>query len=443
MRFIHAFRARQGVRACYRRLWYLIIAFCMTGGTALADAPVSRPAAGSYRVVQLAGDAAARAILNDRGQVALTVERDGRSSVRFFDGRHIRDFGTLGGTSASVAALNDLGHIAFNVVRNGHQRAMVYDGRRVRDLGTLGGASATVAAMNDAGQVAGTSAVAADGAVVRPYRWSRTTGMVDLGPAGQGDAVVIDINNRGQVVGRATFPRADALEMHGFFWSSPTGLLDIGALGEFSVPTAMNDAGTIVGYGGTGPFGTRAFRWTRAAGIEDMGTLPNEFTWATDINRAGQVVGATPFVAESQPHPFLWTPGRGLLDLGVGSAARGAGTEVNAQGLVIGYLFRDFILSHGFIWTRETGLIEIGAGFPTLATSANDVNNRGQVVGSSGGHAIIWTRSQGFIDLNSLARGGPPNLVLNSANAISESGAILATGPTGLYLLIPVEGRRH
>ena len=105
--------------------------------------------------------------------------------------------------------------------------------------------------------------------------------------------------------------------------------------------------------------------------------------------------------------------------------------------MVIGYLFKDFILSHGFIWTRETGLIELGAGYPTLLTSANDVNNRGQVVGAIGGRAFIWTRNQGVIDLNTVAAGGPARLVLRSANAVSESGAILASADTGLYLLVP------
>ena len=327
-----------------------------------------------------------------------------------------------------------------NVTRNGTTRAMFYDGRRVLDIGTLGGPGTTAAALNEHGQVAGTSRISGNSALVHPFRWSQATGMRDLGAAGQADAVVIDINNRGQVVGRASFPGTGMPETHGFFWSAQTGIIDIGALGEFSVPTAMNDAGSIVGYGGRGPSGILAFRWTRATGISDLGSLPDEFTWATAINRAGQITGASPFVAGGQAHPFLWEPGRGLLDLGTGTAARGAGTEVNEHGMVIGYLFRDFILSHGFIWTRETGLIEIGAGSPTLATSTNDVNKHGQVVGSIGGRAFVWTRNQGVVDLNTLITGGPPGLVLRSARAISESGAILARADTGLYLLVPRAG---
>jgi len=428
-------------RCWYGLLCFLVVASGTAGAAAQAQAPPGEPAPSGYRIIRLSPDQYARAIINARGQVAFTVERDGSARAAFFDGHRIRDFGTLGGTSATVVDLDELGRIAFNVNRSGTPRAMFYDGRHVLDIGTLGGPGATAAALNDLGQVAGTSDIAVGG--VHPFRWSRTAGMVDLGAAGQADPVVIDINGRRQVVGRASFPGREFAETHGFFWRPGTGVIDIGALGEFSVPTAMNDAGTVVGYGGRGPFDILGFRWTRAEGIGAMGTLPNEFTWATHINHTGQVVGATPFVPGGQPHPFLWTPGQGLLDLGTGSAQRGAGTKVNAHGMVIGYLLTPFTLAHGFIWTRDTGMIEIGASSPLLRSAANDVNGLGQVVGSLGARAVIWTRSQGLVDLNTLATGKPGGLVLKSANAISESGAILATADTGLYLLKPAEGLRQ
>lgn len=427
-------RLRRWGRRC---LCCLAVALAGAGGVATADAPWSRPAAISYRAIQLDADRYTLARINARGQVAFNATRDGRSRAVFYNGSRFINFGTLGGSSAAVAALNDRGQIVFNVVRNGRNRTLFYDGRSVADIGTLGGPEARAAGLNELGQIAGTSSTSSTNAVVHPYRWSRASGMVDLGTIGIGDVVVHGINKRGQVYGRATFPHPGLSQTHGFFWSPRAGLVDIGVIGEVSFPTAMNDAGTIVGYAGRGPQNVLAFRWTRATGIGDLGSLPHEFTWATDINRAGQIVGATPFVPGGWPHPFLWTPGRGLLDLGVGTAERGAGTEVNEQGMVIGYLFRNFILSHGFIWTRETGLIEIGAGNATLSTAAFDVNNRGQVVGAIGQRAFVWTRNQGFLDLNTLVSGAPAGLVLDGATAISENGVILATASTGLYLLVP------
>lgn len=428
-------------RSWHRRLARLFILWWATVGAAMAAAAPNLAAPTGYRVVRLSTDPYSGAILNARGQVAFTTVREGRATAQFYDGVRIRDFGTLGGTSATVAALNDLGQVAFNVDRGGTPRAVLFDGQRVRDLGTLGGAGATVGGLNRHGQVAGTSGLAWERSPGRHvYRWSAATGMVDLGVPGRGDPVVNGINARGQVFGWASFGAGALPETHGFFWSPQSGLLDIGALGEFSIPTAMNDAGTIVGYGGRGPRGILAFRWTRHEGIRDMGTLPDEFTWAVDVNEAGQVVGATPFTPSAYPHPFLWAPGQGLLDLGVGTTLRGAGTKVTEHGMVIGYLRTGFVRSRGFIWTRETGLIEIGVGPPEVDSAVNDVNERGQVVGQVGRTAFRWTRNQGVVDLNTLLSGAPPGLVLTSANAISASGAILAAADSGLYLLAPTDG---
>lgn len=434
-----------------RRLWRgwrqhlccLFIFLGATGSAALAEAPPSRPAASSYRYIQFTTDPWARAIINASGQVAFQVDRDGSPGVKFFDGRRIRDFGTLGGTRATVAGLNDRGQIAFNVVRNGNPRALFFDGRGVRDIGTLGGPRATVGAINELGQVAGSSSIRGGGGVVHPYRWSEATGMVDLGAFGLGDAVVTAMNDRWQLTGYASFPLDTISVQRGFFWSPRSGIADIGVLEEFSAPQAMNDAGTVVGIAGAGPQGILGFRWTRASGIGDMGTLPDEFTNVYDINNAGQVVGESPFTPGGFTHPFLWTPGQGLLDLGTGTADGGAATEVNEHGIVIGGVITRFITrGHGFIWTRATGMIEIGAGSPELGTSALDVNDRGQVVGSLGTRAFVWTRGQGFIDLNTLVSNRPRGLVFDTASAISESGEILARASSGLYLLRPTEGMR-
>lgn len=428
-----------------RHGWYRCLLQLLAAAWALwtaAAAAQTVQAAARYRVVQLSSDRYAAVALNARGQVAFTENVYGAARAKFYDGQRIVDFGTPSGASTRVAGLNNLGQVALNVDRGGTSRAMLYDGVQVRDLGTLGGRAASAAGLNDLGQVAGTSGRAAERSpAAHLFRWSPATGMVDLGVPGQRDPVVFGINGRGEIFGRATFGTAAAPQTRGFFWSAATGIVDIGVLGDFSVPGAMNDAGTIVGYAGSGPNGILAFRWTLAEGIGDMGTRPDEFTWAVHVNGAGQVVGATPFAAGQQAHPFLWTPERGLLDLGVGTAARGAGSKVNAHGMVIGYLFEDFILSHGFVWTRETGLVELGAGDDLLATWAADVNDRGEVVGAIGRRAIVWTRARGAVDLNTLARfQGPVRTLLDAATAISPRGDIVATGSGGLYLLVPETG---
>ena len=426
--------------ACARKvLLFLLFALHAVGASAVEDAAFSRPPANSFRLIQLSSDPFASAALNARGQAAFITTRQGAARAQFFDGRRIHDLGTLGGTNLSVAGLNALGQAVFNVDRSGTPRVILYDGHRLRDLGTLGGPGATAAGLNDHGQVAGISGRATGGTASHVFRWSEAGGMADLGVPGEGDPVVYGINDRGQIFGRASFSGGPWPSTHGFFWSQRSGLVDIGALGDFTVPTAMNDAGTMVGYGGHGPQRILGFRWNRAAGLSDMGTLPDEFTWAVHINNAGHIVGATPFIAQDYPHPFLWTPEHGLLDLGTGTAQRGAGTKVNRHDMVIGYLFTAFTLSHGFIWTREMGLIELGAASSQVLSSADDVNERGHVVGSLDMRAYRWTRSQGVVDLNTLIPPTPDKVVLRSAHAIAENGAILARADSGLYLLVPAD----
>lgn len=360
--------------------------------------------------------------------------------------------GTNPGTAG--ADINASGQVAFTDVDGANTRARFYDGRRVRDLGTLGGPSASVAALNDLGQVAGTASVTRDGSIFHPYRWSQASGMVDLASTTRSSSRAVDINNRGQVAG--TIPGTDANQgAHGFFWSPQTGMLDIGVLDFYSEAAAINYAGTIAGTGGPNSIsGPGAFRWTRAQGIMDLGTIHSEFSLGSDINNAGHIVGAAPFTPGGAEHAFLWTARTGPTDLGVGTngASQSDATRINEKDMVIGRVRDRFVgpqpFNHGFVWSRETGLVEIGAGRLDIESFASDLNNFGQVVGGSGirnagFRAYLWTREHGVIDLNTRIVGAPAGLVLSGGSAISDNGMIVASSNTGLVLLVPPGGSRQ
>ena len=77
------------------------------------------------------------------------------------------------------------------------------------------------------------------------------------------------------------------------------------------------------------------------------------------------------------------------------------------------------------------------------APVARGINQIEQVVGSyslaSGERrAFIWTASHGMQDLNDLVGDKPADLMLSEALAISDAGAIVAAGNTGLVLLRPI-----
>ena len=338
------------------------------------------------------------------------------------------------------ADINAHGQVAFTDPADGVPRASFYDGRRVRNLGTLGGTGATAGALNDRGQVTGGAAVGGSEGLTHAYRWSPKTGMVDISRRGSGNSYGSAINEHGEVAGSAVFRPAESESLHAFFWSRSTGMRDIGTLGApFSYAFALNDAGTVTGYTASqdSPNAMLGFRWTLARGIHGIGTVEDEFTLATDINEAGHIVGASLFPTGQYVHAFLWSPRRGLSDLGTGTGSRSSARKINERGMVIGELQEAFIFYHGFIWTRETGIIELGAESQALRTSANDLNNHGQVVGSVGDRAILWTRAGGVVDLNSRLVGAPPGLVLEYGVAISDNGSIVAQGNTGLVLLVP------
>jgi probable HAF family extracellular repeat protein len=339
------------------------------------------------------------------------------------------------------ADINAKGQVAFTEYNNGNPRARFFDGYTIRDLGTLGGPTASVAALNDLGQVTGSASVSPDGRINHAYRWTQSTGMIDLTSTIRNNSQSADINNKGQIAG-TLLGGGQGLLPYGFFWSRQAGLLNIGQLDAYSWATAMNDNGTIVGYGGAdSPNGVRAFRWTRAEGIQDIGTLPDEFTLASDVNNREHIVGATPFSNVPFPsyvHAFIWTRNEGLRDLGTGTGNRSTAAKINENDMVIGHVLNFPILYHGFVWTRENGLLEIGANRPDLQTFVGDLNNHNQVVGGYGPWAFIWTRATGVVDLNTRLVGAPPGLVLSGGQAISDKGLIVASANQGLFLLVPV-----
>ena len=349
--------------------------------------------------------------------------------------------------SAFTGVINARGQVAFSEdIGGGAQRAKFYDGSTVRDIGTLGGPTANAQAINDLGQVTGSASIDPAGDISHAYRWSLATGMVDLSRPGGGNSVGFDINAKGQVAGTAVFDLASGELARAFLWRPSSGMLDLGSFGGISFGSALNDAGTVVGESEVdngGPNSQTAFRWTQTTGIAPFGTLPSRFTVANDIDKAGRIVGATPFSPDAIPHAFLWTQGTGLLDLTPGRSERTGATRINEKGLVIGNLIDFPVTFHGIIWSREGGLVEIGAGQLDLDTSAVGLNKRNQVVGAFGQRAYVWTRSEGVVDLNTRIPHAPEGLVLIEGRDINDSGAIVARANTGLVLLVPYKAHSH
>jgi len=139
------------------------------------------------------------------------------------------------------------------------------------------------------------------------------------------------------------------------------------------------------------PYQTRAFIWDRENGMQDLGTLGGTDAQSLLINDRVQVVGHS--YINSNPSPACAYP----------------------------------LVTHSFIWEKRTGMVDLGSlgGTCTLAT---DLNQRGQVVGSSNLEgdqsiaAFLWEGGQ----LHHL--GGSLGGKCAGASAINEAGETVGFG---------------
>lgn len=99
----------------------------------------------------------------------------------------------------------------------------------------------------------------------------------------------------------------------------------------------INSTGQVAGNVGFADGNSRAFFWTPASGMRDIGSLGS-----------GQVVGESPPARGRDPHAFSWRPGGRMVDLGTFGGPRSYASRINRQGTIVGgAMLRDGSF-HGF-----------------------------------------------------------------------------------------------
>jgi probable HAF family extracellular repeat protein len=211
--------------------------------------------------------------------------------------------------------------------------------------------------------------------------------------------------------------------------------IDLGTLGgASSVAVAVNSTGQVIGVSDTGLFDPdtgvsvwHAFSWTARGGMVDLGTNGYRGSTAVAVNDLGQVIGTVFNENENvDPQAFLWTADHGMRELGTLGGTTSVATAINNFGQVVGTSATATGEFHAFSWTARGGMVDLGVLAGGLASSATDVNDRGQVVGGSQklgateieDHAVMWKANGRMIDL------GPSDLATR-AWAISAGGHVM------------------
>jgi probable HAF family extracellular repeat protein len=232
----------------------------------------------------------------------------------------------------------------------------------------------------------------------RAVRWTLVDGQIqDLGTLGGNESMARGVSRDGQfVVGWAI---ADDGYARGFRWNPGGGMKYLyrdSWYGE--IPLGVSADGRVVvgciplsGY-------TQAFRWTAGGGLQ-MLTDWNRTPWACayNVSADGSVVVGAYRDWGAPTRAFCWTGADGIRELGTLGGANSEARAASWDGSVIaGWAETASGWQPAFRWTAEGGMENIGA-LPgdrwctPLAMSADG----SIIVGQSQSGAFMWTREMG------------------------------------------------
>lgn len=241
-------------------------------------------------------------------------------------------------------------------------------------------------------------------------------------------------------------------------------------------PTAISADGAFVVGESSSSFGTRAFRWTAAGGLEDLGIIDTGVSSAYGVSNDGAtVVGRSGFIAEDRA--FRWSSGSGMTQLltqrAVANGISGDGSVIVGEfSIAVGGAVRAFRslpgggfqslgtldpanlassiaygvsrdgsmifgasgtgepgfgpnVSSNFRWRQSTGMVAIPNLPGATGTISTDSSQSGDVISgyayiNSGINAVRWTAAGQIEDLGRL-----PGSWSTLAECISDNGRVI------------------
>jgi probable HAF family extracellular repeat protein len=291
----------------------------------------------------------------------------------------------------------------------------------ITELPTLGGVGSRGVAVNRAGLVCGESNRLNEGYMVATAWLPPAYNPVYLTGSGGSVATGSSVNESGWIVGYS-----DVLE--NAYRAAPPGIPPaiIGEMGTHGgIAACITEHGDLCGSwgnaNGTQPFMIRAGVFS-ALPLLEGGTQGA----AAAINEAGLAVGWS----GQGPNGGFYRAAKwenGVVSQLAGGDSLNAAFSVNDEGWIVGYTSDpSFPPEVATLWIDAQHPIDLGTLVPSHWQNwAYAINNRRQIVGTSGDHAFLWENGR-IQDLQALIPAD--NWLLYSANGISDNGLIVGEG---------------
>jgi probable HAF family extracellular repeat protein len=313
----------------------------------------------------------------------------------------LTDLGTLPGTtSSSASAINNAGQVVGSSGPSGSTQAFLYTGGQMQSIPGLGTNSAAVG-INSSGVVIGLSAG-------QSFVYSGGSPQFINVPTGGGPFQAAAINDRGQIAGWYSGPTPGPITQAGIYSQGSVQSLNLAQVLNYAL--GINSSGEVIGAQAEGP-SSSAFIYSNGTyqEVPPLGSGPRGPNIAPSaINDAGQVVGSSETPVPADPastatHAFLYSSGA-TEDLGTLSGEEGNSNAlgINNPGEVVGSAFKvGYATLRGFLFLDGTmyDLNDLTLGAPGyVITSAVAINDSGQIAAdaftpSGQEHAVLLTPS--------------------------------------------------